>query len=300
MRYRESRNLNDAGQSRFKRAFTLIELLVVIAIIAILAAMLLPALAKAKARAWRIQCTSQMRQLGIAFTMWAADHNDLFPPAAYRTGDYQYQSAWDSYLHRYIGGAAPESTLVLGELPSAYVPRLLRCPADRNDISIDYEQFGGRRTYAMNFAGMMDIAGHQSLPMPRYGVGTYIFKNDGSLPPTDPPGYRSSAVQDNAGTILLVELPNGRNVVGNDWPSFCGGPTYGSGNNFPGLTSDCYQVYTGGGGSWNYGVSAYGLHGYRFNYLFHDNHVSTLKITETIGTGTTNAPRGMWTMTIGD
>jgi len=86
--------LSRADRGRGSKAFTLIELLVVVAIIAVLVALLLPALKQARDMAKTVVCGSNLKQLGTAAVMYGHDYNDYFPPAYYRDDSRNISTTW--------------------------------------------------------------------------------------------------------------------------------------------------------------------------------------------------------------
>ena len=106
-------------------AFTLIELLVVIAIIAILAAMLLPALSKAKQKAWTTSCISNLHQVGLGMKMFADDNNELYPVSG---GDLPWNIidpgtgtySWMQQIISYVGNTNAYNCPANVQLPEPY------------------------------------------------------------------------------------------------------------------------------------------------------------------------------------
>lgn len=178
-----------------RSGFTLIELLVVIAIIAILAGLLLPALAKAKAKGAQAYCMNNLKQLGYGMMMYIGDNLDTFPGTASRNTYGFHNEDWIYWrTNRALYPPVEKSPIAvhIGTVTS----NLFRCPLDKDDSERRTGDANGPYNYSYSL-NSHDVSGTRSRGM------ASIFQ--GSLASPTPFLFKHGAVVRPTGKIMLAE-----------------------------------------------------------------------------------------------
>jgi len=205
--------MRKAGQD----GFTLIELLVVVAIIAILAALLLPTLSGAKAKARQTQCFNNQKQLILGMNLYLGETADVFPGLASRMNGYSPEDwiYWRTNTSLY----PPVGNSPILRAMGATSFSLLRCPDDLNDNtrqSVPYPSDGPYLfSYSLTGYGLGQ-AGSGLDPNRNYGMSS-AFLGDINNPTVYP--FRSAGIQNPAGKIMFAEEPGTANGAENPPPS---------------------------------------------------------------------------------